>query len=127
MFNPVAAHCKTRMRIKLDVVRLGEHDVTTERDCETSDENKPPNCADYEDYLIEDSILHPDYSVRSKDSFHDILLIKLDREVSFNKFIQPICLPLADSGVPTNFEERSFVVSGWGEILMKPEDHILQF
>lgn len=99
----------------LDLVRLGEHDMRTEIDCEKVD--GVDFCADiYQDYLIEDSFIHPGYNVSSKDSFHDVLLIKLNQSVEFSKFIQPICLPLEASLIQENFAGHSFTVSGWGKL-----------
>ncbi|KAK4887798.1 hypothetical protein RN001_004069 [Aquatica leii] len=46
-------------------------------------------CTHFETYEIEKGIPHPLYS----DSFNNIGLIRLNRNVKFNEFIRPICLP----------------------------------
>ncbi|KAK4887797.1 hypothetical protein RN001_004068 [Aquatica leii] len=46
-------------------------------------------CTHFETYEIEKGIPHPLYS----GAFNNIGLIRLDRNVKFNEFIRPICLP----------------------------------
>ncbi len=80
-------------------VRLGELDISTDNDT-----SKP------EDFRIIQSIPHPKYSRTSV--YHDIALFKLDRKVTFNEFIRPICLHTAYT-LP-NYNNNTAVITGWG-------------
>lgn len=58
-------------------------------------------------YEIEERIKHPKFTSKSVD--HDIALFKLEKDVEFNDFVQPACLP-------TKNEEPDFgIVAGWGK------------
>ncbi|XP_017151749.1 CLIP domain-containing serine protease 2-like [Drosophila miranda] len=61
--------------------------ATHERDCLTADRCAPPP----ESYTILELAIHPQYDRIRHD--HDIALAKLDRNVRFGDFVQPICLP----------------------------------
>lgn len=67
----------------------------------STDKSKPT------DYEIINRIVHPDY--RSSSRYNDIALFELDRTVSFNKYIFPICLQ-------TNPNlEGELIATGWGQ------------
>ncbi|XP_067627580.1 serine protease grass-like isoform X2 [Eurosta solidaginis] len=68
-----AAHC---IRNDLNRVRLGEHTVSTERDCATAEV-----CVTYKDFGIEKSIKHPQYDATVY--YKDIALIKLNEAIEF--------------------------------------------
>ncbi|XP_023303877.2 serine protease grass-like [Lucilia cuprina] len=119
-----AGHCADA---KNDIisVRLGEHDLKSEHDCE---HYKKPHvvsyCAPpYEDVDIETIILHPEYNANTLEN--DIALIRLVRSVEFQSHIKPVCLPI-DAGT-TNEIPTDQIVAGWGvtekgyasEILLK--------
>lgn len=57
---------------------LGEHDICQE-DTQTVK------------FSIERLIVHPRYNNRTE--YADIMLVRLNMKVTFNKFIRPICLP----------------------------------
>ena len=58
-------------------------------------------------YEIEESIKHPEFSTKSIDN--DIALFKLEKDVEFNDYVHPACLP-------SNNEEPDFgIASGWGK------------
>lgn len=59
-------------------------------------------------YTIVEMILHPLHSERIID--HDIALFKLDRNVEFNDFVRPICLP------SKNEEPKLVIATGWGRL-----------
>lgn len=49
-------------------------------------------------YNIQERIKHPDY--KKPAAYNDIVLFKLDRNVEFNDYILPICLPQTDLKAP---------------------------
>jgi len=53
-------------------------------------------------------IVHPDYNPRGQDS--DVALFHLDRRLTLNSYVHPICLPRWE--VPSNI---NCVVTGWGK------------
>lgn len=63
-----------------------------------------PNTLKFE---ITERIKHPDYKANSID--HDIALFKLDRNVVFNSFVAPICLPHFDKS------PDKLIATGWGK------------
>ncbi|XP_011293072.1 serine protease grass [Musca domestica] len=92
-------------------IRLGDHNLKTEQDCENYKSSRKWNCAPpYEDVGIESVFLHPNYKLHPIQ--HDIALIRLQRPVTFNTHIKPICLPL-DSAVQPHITSQQ-IVAGWG-------------
>ena len=67
-----------------------------------------PNSDTYT-YEITHRIKHPMYTKKSL-FYNDIALFKLDRDVEFNDFVRPICLPIRDN----NLDKAVF--SGWGTL-----------
>ena len=51
-------------------------------------------------------IVHEKYG----DAFYDVAIIRLPRPLTFNDYVQPICLPSSPVAVGTNC-----VATGWGE------------
>lgn len=49
---------------------------------------------------------HPQYNSKSVD--YDIALFKLDRDVEFNQYVLPICLPQIDE------DPEKAIATGWG-------------
>lgn len=79
-------------------VRLGEHNVATEKDCEKKDpeddeDDEEPFCLDpVQDIPIETKIKHKDFNTRSK--INDIALLRLSKAVDFMRNnVRTICLP----------------------------------
>lgn len=94
---------------ELTGVRLGEYDTNSKQDCTGIDEDTKI-CADPIMRVgIEETIVHPKYNLSSIDQFHDIALIRLNKDIDFTDFIQPICLP-KKSKLPSNF-----MAAGWGQ------------
>lgn len=62
---------------------------------------------------VEKIIVHPDYNDKSRDKMHDIALLRLNTNVTYSKYIKPICLPVAglSSGLITG---NKLSVAGWG-------------
>ncbi|XP_017040595.2 transmembrane protease serine 9-like [Drosophila ficusphila] len=95
-----AAHCIVN-QIK---VRLGEHDVTTNPDCQGMSCSPPSQV-----YDISLAIMHRLFS--NSTLAHDIALLKLSRTIEFDAHIQPVCLALSPA---TTANLREFQAFGWG-------------
>ncbi|XP_055525728.1 CLIP domain-containing serine protease B9-like isoform X2 [Wyeomyia smithii] len=92
-----AAHCVIgevqHKEGELVSVRLGEYDTTTEIDCIEQDNERI--CADPPlDVPIEEKLPHPEYNETTK--LNDIALLRLNRDIRYSDFVQPICLPHAE-------------------------------
>uniref|UniRef100_A0A8D8AEE8 Serine protease easter n=1 Tax=Culex pipiens TaxID=7175 RepID=A0A8D8AEE8_CULPI len=118
LINPryvvTAAHCIKQVPTNstLTGVRLGEHNTTNgeEQDCDEYN-----NCADVPvEVGIEKVILHEKYDALEKGKYNDIALIRLDRDVGFSTYINPICLPLEDSVRQMNHTGMKVTAAGWG-------------
>lgn len=101
-FVLTAAHCGAPQ-----IVRLGEHNLR-----EVEDE---------EDFEVEAFIKHPTYSVKA--SYHDIAVVKLVEQVSFDFYVRPACLwtsiPLnVSSVIATGFGVTEFAGNS-SDVLMK--------
>ncbi|XP_050691245.1 phenoloxidase-activating factor 1-like isoform X3 [Eriocheir sinensis] len=106
-----AAHCLKR---ELEVVRLGEWDMSTEIDCETRLKgNKFCASEPAQDFQYEEIIEHPEFGKRGAVS-DDIALIRLTRPITFSQWIQPVCLPDRDMDVPAALGDRWATITGWG-------------
>lgn len=69
-------------------VRLGEHDINTEKDCDAQNKCLDP----VQDIEIQDRIKHPQYDNRKK--INDIALLKLKTAADVSKKnVRTICLP----------------------------------
>lgn len=55
------------------------------------------------------TVLHPQYNPSILD--FDVAVLELSGRLVFNKYIQPVCLPLAIQKFPVG---RKCVISGWG-------------
>ncbi|KAL1506477.1 hypothetical protein ABEB36_005837 [Hypothenemus hampei] len=118
LINPryvlTAAHCITGLvltKIGQPInVRLGEYDTSSpNRDCFTR--NGVEYCNQEEiNAKIEQLIPHPKYSESTR--YHDIGLIRLNRNIPYSDYIQPICLP-----EPTHNSRTGHlsIVAGWGK------------
>ncbi|XP_030370587.1 serine protease grass [Scaptodrosophila lebanonensis] len=104
-----AAHC-VHTHSKLIGVRLGEHDLSTEEDCQWKGKKRvclPP----YEEYGIASIKSHPQYV--HGEIHHDLALIKLDRPVKQQIHIKPVCLPIDGQSQKVSYDQSYFIV-GWG-------------
>ncbi|KAF2899327.1 hypothetical protein ILUMI_06850 [Ignelater luminosus] len=101
-----AAHCVlTSSKISLNKVRLGEWRISTAEDCEGG---LFLNCAyPVVDLKIEDKIVHPEFGRKN-----DIALLRLEKNIEYTIYIQPICLPVAES--PDPIAQSEMYVVGWG-------------
>jgi len=110
-----AAHCVTQLpsNYKLKGIRVGEHDLKKDQDCEAGFCSDPP-----QNFGIEKVVFHENYG-KPKPFQNDIALIKLDGEVVENEYVTTVCLPWWDededymSGTFGGKETR-VEVAGWG-------------
>ncbi|TDG50074.1 hypothetical protein AWZ03_003584 [Drosophila navojoa] len=109
-FVLTAAHCVRESALPI-AVRMGEHNLDTEEDCQFLGGRRKECLPPYEEYGIEDIRVHPNYVDNNINN--DIALIKLDRPVQFKSHIKPICLPI-DSQSQDIAYDQSFFISGWG-------------
>ena len=58
---------------------------------------------------VEEQLVHEDYDPSSTHQRYDIALLRLTHDVTFTKFIKPICLP-SNSDI-----NRKVQVAGWGK------------
>lgn len=97
-------HSKKKSSRAAVYVRLGELDSSTEED------DAHPQI-----YNVTERIIHPLYLV---DYLHnDIALLRVGGRIEFNEYIQPACMPSAESIVSKNI-----VALGWGTV--SPDNRI---
>ncbi|XP_076762228.1 serine protease ea-like isoform X4 [Xylocopa sonorina] len=93
-----AAHCVTLLppHLRLIGIRLGEHDLSTERDCDKDEEGIEIICAERYQDIDGDADLRP-------------------------PTVRPICMPI---GLPANMTLKRATVTGWGatEIGIRSQD-----
>ncbi|XP_044265437.1 uncharacterized protein LOC123011852 [Tribolium madens] len=105
-----AAHCVTNIKHKLIGVRVGEHDIRTNTDCE--EEEGEEICAPpVQDLSIEKVIFHEQYNLSTHAN--DIALIRVSPINLTLENSRPVCLPL-DEARDFNFTNKNVVVTGWG-------------
>ena len=88
-----AAHCVR----KYLVVRVGEHDLVVKEEGER-------------EYIIKESILHPDYNRDTVDN--DLALLRLPEPVQLGKNVGLACVPRQSEPLP---EEDHCTIIGWGK------------
>lgn len=83
--------------MKLIGVRLGEHDLSTERDCDRDADGLEVVCAErYQDFDIENIHFHPGFSPLKLQN--DIALLRLNRDADFGpQNVRPICMPIGSA------------------------------
>ncbi|XP_071546140.1 CLIP domain-containing serine protease HP8-like [Panulirus ornatus] len=112
-----AAHCvhDSLLQTKpLEVIRLGEWDLSTEEDCEVTNQGYEDCAPPVQDLTYEEIIIHPDYNTRARYS-DDIALIRLSRSVDISgRSIQAVCLPPQGQEPRSVLDQRQAVVAGWG-------------
>lgn len=97
-----AAHCVLSFEGTINIVRLGELEF---------DNNKDD--AQPEDFGVQSRIVHPGYD--HPVIYDDIAILKLDRNVTFNEYKHPACLPFTDGR-----KSSSFIAIGWGQTALVP-------
>ncbi|XP_064212035.1 uncharacterized protein LOC661559 [Tribolium castaneum] len=106
-----AAHCITNNKFPLIGVRVGEHNIETQKDCELTTEGDLVCAPPYQDLAIEEIIPHPSYDT----SLHtnDVGLLRVSPMNLSLENTRPVCLPL-ERARNYNFTNRNCVVTGWG-------------
>ncbi|XP_020279868.1 serine protease easter-like [Pseudomyrmex gracilis] len=119
-----AAHCVTQLPegVTLIGVRVGDHDISKERDCEYDYNGLETQCAErYQDFTVESFHYHPDYTRTLLQN--DIALIRLNDSIDFRPLsVRPICLPF---GPAATLNYKNAVVTGWGATELGPRSHDL--
>ncbi|EAT48927.1 AAEL000037-PA [Aedes aegypti] len=108
-----AAHCIQAIPRNWNVigVRLGEWDLSRERDCDSDN----VTCTDAPvDMGVEQIVVHEDYDPQSKAQHNDIALIRFTRDVHMSMYISPICLPLKEPQRSRNHVGSNGYAAGWG-------------
>lgn len=89
-------------RFERNFVRLGEHDLSTEKD------------GKHQDIDVVGARKHESYV---KDAgINDIALVYLKKDVTFTERIAPICLPISPSMQERNFVGMNPFIAGWGRL-----------
>jgi len=112
-----AAHCVTGLPkgFVLTTIRVGEHDLDQDIDCDQSGFCAPAP----QDIDVDRVILHPSYS-KPEVFQNDIALVKLARNVTESDYVSSICLPWADDnenyidGARSGADAAITEVAGWG-------------
>lgn len=129
-----AAHCINgfeivRRRFVVDSVRLGEHDIRTNPDCQEVKSFVcyfflqwfdfmefcfPQDvCADpVVDIPVIETIVHENYAPTSSSQADDIALIRLQRAAPYTHYVRPICLPVTPNLKHKNFDDALLTVAG---------------
>lgn len=93
-------------------VRLGEWDLSSERDCEED------RCSDpVLNVPVIERIVHKKYKPFSRSQENDIALLRLNQTVKFTSWIKPVCLP--NVSILRNIDYNSsytLITAGWGEV-----------
>lgn len=115
-FVITAAHCVTGREYDskgpLKYVRLREYNVYDDPDCVIEQDLR--DCSEEKvDAKPLRIIVHPDYDTNSRNKYHDIAIIQIERSPEFSDFLRPICLPEPelDNGAA---DGNKLSVSGWG-------------
>lgn len=118
-----AGHCtdpQFTANRQLTVIRLGEYNLSTDPDCVDG------TCAPSHQTFSPASILrHPSFNSRGTVT-DDIALVRLNGTVSFNAYVQPVCLPPADIDISTFLSGRQATVAGWGVTERGANTQVLQ-
>lgn len=64
-----------------------------------------------ENFRVIERIRNPQYKPPSQ--YHDIALLKLERNVEFNEWIRPSCLPYS---LPDSGPDGKATATGWGNV-----------
>jgi len=104
-------------------VRLGEHDLTTDKEADHVDiriakvRTSYPNCFLYLNMILSvlQKVAHPQYNRRNHRG--DIAILYLKRNVEFTNLISPICMPSSPSLRSKSYVDTYPFVIGWGRTM----------
>lgn len=111
-----AAHCvpSAEANQQLVQVRLGEWNTTSSPDCQQFKTDRvcaPPHI----DIPIDRIKVHENYVPQGVANYsNDIALLRLERSVTFSEYIQPICLPAANTNEVYSYTGYAMEIAGWG-------------
>ncbi|XP_053687596.1 serine protease grass-like [Sabethes cyaneus] len=110
-----AVHCFRGHEYMPNQVRLGEHTIGRDLDCNAGDGDNSTfvseDCAlPVRDYGIICIIRHPAYEFKKRSA--NIALVRVSEDIIFQDHIQPICLPLTAN--LRQYQPAKFFTSGWG-------------
>jgi Trypsin len=113
-----ASHCVNGKDLPptwtLSTIRVGEWDLTTERDCDSKYEGENICNNGAQDIPIEERIPHPQYDPNANNQHHDIALIRLAQPIEYSEYVKPICLPSDPATGNLDFTAKTLSVAGWG-------------
>ena len=91
-------------------MRVGDHDINKERDCDVDKNGLEIVCAEkYQDFGIESTHHHPRYS--RADLQNDVALIRLDKDIDFRPInARPICLPISPATSITTKKVTNYLI-----------------
>ncbi|KAF2896726.1 hypothetical protein ILUMI_09449 [Ignelater luminosus] len=128
-FVLTAAHCIMNIPpwLKLKSVRLGEHTLNKEKDCQTNTSGSE-KCADPPVVVdVAQTIVHDKYDPAVLSRRHDIALLQLQKEISFSNFIKPVCVPLSPDFDNSEYNKsKQATVIGWGMPVFDTQNHTKQ-
>lgn len=110
----LAAHCISpntlqSNRFELKGVRLGEYNLLTSPDCGEGVRDEYLCAPEAIDFSIEQQIIHENFN---ENHHNDIALLKLHKDVKYNRFVRPICLPYMFT---VDTDKINFIVTGFGQ------------
>lgn len=97
----VVGHRASNLPPSVFIVRLGDHNLVR------SDDGAQPI-----DVRVTDVVRHADFEPRTFKN--DIAVLTLERDVPFNRFIRPVCLPFGDDFFSRDLTGYHGFVTGWG-------------
>lgn len=105
--------------IPSDSVRLGEHTIWPDPDCDEKPTSFNCNTDDppTQDIKIEKAIAHENFDQSSIPKDNDIALLRLERKVLVTKSIHIICLPVSFKQTVDGQDDPDYqvlTVAGWG-------------
>lgn len=88
--------------------------METNPDCETTYSGEPICAPPIIDLSIAQTIVHERFVPFDANLENDIAILRLHRDIEFNAFVKPICLPLP-SNVVRDFTTIPLIVAGFGK------------
>lgn len=95
-------------------VRLGDWDTRTNPDYQERVNERVYNDP-YVEVGITDIIVHENYDPDSRSQYHDIALLRLQRDVQYTNFIKPVCLPTETNLRTIDYTGNTLEVVGFGK------------